>query len=274
MEKTQKEFFVKQQHLLSENLEHANKLLQEYKKAVDESTIFSIGDTKGKILYANKQFCRVSGYTLEELVGQPHSIVRDPQMPKEAFKQMWETIQSKKVWKGTVVNRTKDGNRYYVEATIVPILDENGIIIEYAGIRNDITKLVLKEKELAVLKDQQRSLDVEKALEIKTIQLLHLIPFPSIMVDALTLEITHSNSAFEDLFCDSSMLDRSTFLSDLLLQQDDYVFEDDFLSLLQRYELMMPFPKAAIEINGENQEFLLGLKELHQGYVITFVQRG
>lgn len=268
MKKTQEE-----KMFLADDLEHANKLLQEYKKAVDESTIFSIGDTKGRIIYANRQFCKVSGYTLEELVGKPHSIVRDPQMPKDAFKQMWETIQNKKVWRGTVVNRAKNGTRYYVEATIVPILDEHGTIIEYAGIRNDITKLVLKEKELAALKDQQRSLDVQKALEIKTEQLLHLIPFASLVADPSTLQITHYNSAFEDLFYETSFLQANISLKELLLEQDAYVYEDDFLSLPQRYELMLPSPKVALEISGEVQEFILGLQELHNGYLLSFVSK-
>lgn len=274
MKKVKKETSKIYEPLAVENLDHAIKLLQEYKRAVDESTIFSIGDAKGKIIYANKQFCKVSGYSLEELVGKPHSIVRDPQMPKEAFKQMWETIQNKQVWRGTVVNRAKDGSRYYVEATIVPIVDHNGEIVEYAGIRNDITKLVLKEKELALLKDKQRSLDIQKALEIKTKQLLHLIPFPSIMVDAITLEITQSNALFQENFCMSSFLEQESSLVDLLVQKDEYVYEDDFLSLKQRYELLMPSARVGIELNGEVQEFFIGLQELHEAYIVSFVPKG
>lgn len=81
-------------------------------------------DSKGEIIFANDDFCEVAGYTLDELVGKPHNIVRHPDMPKAAFKELWETIKSDKVWSGYVKNRTKDGGYYWVYATIYPIYDE------------------------------------------------------------------------------------------------------------------------------------------------------
>jgi len=123
-------------------------LLDEYKSAVDRSSIVSKTDIKGKITYVNDQFCKISGYSREELLNRPHSIVRHEDMPKAAFKEMWKTILAKKPWFGTVKNRKKDGGFYIVEVTINPILNHNGEIEEFIAIRNDITEVVELHEEL------------------------------------------------------------------------------------------------------------------------------
>ena len=81
-------------------------------------------DEKGRIIFANDDFCKVAGYSLEELVGQPHSIVRHKEMPSAAFKDLWETAKSGKVWTGYVKNATKNGGYYWVYATVYPMYDE------------------------------------------------------------------------------------------------------------------------------------------------------
>lgn len=78
-------------------------------------------DQSGKIIFANEDFCRVAGYTLEELVGKPHNVVRHPDMPKAAFADLWATVKQNKVWTGYVKNRTKDGGYYWVYATVYPM---------------------------------------------------------------------------------------------------------------------------------------------------------
>lgn len=127
------------------------RLLNEYKKAVDESNIVSKTTPKGVITYVNRQFCKISGYSEDELLGQPHNIVRHPEMSKEAFRDMWETIKAKKTWKGVVKNLKKDGGTYIVDTTIVPIVDVDGDIIEYIGIRHDITELEVAKEQLKLL---------------------------------------------------------------------------------------------------------------------------
>ena len=97
----------------------SSKILEEYKDTVDESSIVSKADTKGIITFVNQKFCELSGYKEEELLGKPHSILRHPDMPKEAFADMWYTIKElKKTWRGKVKNKKKDGGYYWVEATI------------------------------------------------------------------------------------------------------------------------------------------------------------
>lgn len=124
------------------------KLLDQYKRAVDRSSIVSKTDKSGRITYANEQFCNISGYTKEELLGKAHNIVRHPDMPKSAFREMWRTILSKKPWFGIVKNRKKDGGEYIVEVTVNPILDQKGEIQEFIAIRNDITEIITLHKEL------------------------------------------------------------------------------------------------------------------------------
>jgi PAS domain S-box-containing protein len=124
------------------DIRNKNKLLEEYKKAIDDSTIVTKTDKNGIIIYANQQFCTISGYEEEELIGKNHNIVRSPNMPKEAFKELWETIQSKKTWNGIVENRKKNGDSYFVKATVMPILDTDNEIVEYIAVRQDISELV------------------------------------------------------------------------------------------------------------------------------------
>jgi len=133
---------------IKKNILKNMKLLKEYKNAVDRSSIVSKTDKYGRITYANDKFCKISGYTQEELIGKAHSIVRHPDMPKSAFKEVWDTILAKKSWYGIVKNRKKDGSDYTVEVTINPIINEKGEIEEFIAIRNDITELMRLYKEL------------------------------------------------------------------------------------------------------------------------------
>ncbi len=123
-------------------------LLQQYKDAVDRSSIVSKADVGGRITYANDKFCEISGYSREELLGKPHNIVRHPDVPKAVFKEMWQTILDKKPWSGIVKNRKKSGDFYVVEATINPILNHKGEIEEFIAIRNDITEVIKLHEEL------------------------------------------------------------------------------------------------------------------------------
>jgi PAS domain S-box-containing protein len=123
-------------------------LLDQYKDVVDESSIVSKTDKRGKITYVNKAFTDISGYSEDELVGKPHSIVRDPNMPKEAFADMWETIKNKQIWKGEVSNLKKNGDKYIVQSTVMPIQDDEGTIQEYISVRNDITQIYNLQQEI------------------------------------------------------------------------------------------------------------------------------
>ncbi len=100
----------------------------------NNSYILSETDEKGIITYANDIFCEIAGYTLEELLGEPHNIVRHPDMPKIAFKGLWDDIQKKGFWTGIVKNLRKDGGCYWVHATVLKRIDSKGNI-SYLSIR-------------------------------------------------------------------------------------------------------------------------------------------
>ncbi|HNI89758.1 MAG TPA: SpoIIE family protein phosphatase, partial [Leptospiraceae bacterium] len=135
--------------------EELENLLHQYKDAIDQSTILSKTDKYGKITYANDEFCKLSKYSREELVGKPHNIVRHPESPKSLFADLWRTIKKGKTWKGIIMNRAKDGERYVTQATIIPIIDINGQIEEFISIRTDITELFTIKSQLQLLVEQK-----------------------------------------------------------------------------------------------------------------------
>ncbi len=156
----------------------SEKFLKEYNQAIDDSTIVSKTDKNGIITFVNDAFCEISGYSKEELIGKSHNIIRHSDMPSSTFKEMWESILAKKVWRGVLKNRAKDGSSYFVQTTINPVVDTNGEIKEFIAIRTDITELerykeiLKKDLELSnnnvnYLKQYEEALN-DFVLEIKT----------------------------------------------------------------------------------------------------------
>ena len=117
---------------------------------IDEEYVFEKGlivsstDLKGIITYANRKFCEISGYSKDELKGKNHNIVRHPDMPKAAFKELWETLQSGKEWTGIVKNLRKDGRYYWVYSHISPIFVE-GEAIGYTAARRPASTTEVEE---------------------------------------------------------------------------------------------------------------------------------
>ena len=120
---------------------------------VDEEYIFegdviiSQTDLEGIITYANRAFCNASGYKVDELIGESHSINRHPDMPKAVFAKMWETIQGGQAWNGIIKNRRKDGHYYWVETEILPTKDENGTITGYIAARKEASRKDILETQ-------------------------------------------------------------------------------------------------------------------------------
>lgn len=132
---------VREKVQADQKLRIQEEILKQYKQAIDQTTLVSKTDAAGKIIYVNDAFVKISGFTKEELMGKPHSVVRHPDMPKEVFKEIWQTIQSGKYWHGKIKNLRKDGGFYIVDANIFPHFDLSGNIYEYMAVRNDITEL-------------------------------------------------------------------------------------------------------------------------------------
>ncbi len=124
------------------------------KHALDEHAIVSAADVRGKITYINDKFVTISGYSREELIGKTHRTVKSDEHPLEFYKEMWRTIAQGRTWHGEVKNQTKEGSHYWVQATIVPFLDDDGKPFKYISIRTDITAIKTLEANLITAKKQ------------------------------------------------------------------------------------------------------------------------
>ena len=133
---------------LEQEVSETKVLLEQYKDAVDISSLVSKTDLNGVITYVNDKFCEVSKYSREELIGSPHNISRCPDMNKSVFKDLWETIKAQKTWSGIIKNRAKDGSSYYVDSTVMPILNADANTIEYISLRTDISKEIQLREEI------------------------------------------------------------------------------------------------------------------------------
>ena len=109
-----------------------------------DTIIVSQTNSKGEIIFANADFCKIAGFRLDELVGKPNNLVRDKDIPSWAFEDLWKTIKAGKIWKGIVKNRTKNGGFYWVNATVFPSKNSNGEI-RYVSVRVKPTNKELEE---------------------------------------------------------------------------------------------------------------------------------
>ena len=144
-------------------------LLREYQDVIDKSSIVSKTNPAGIITYVNDEFCKISGYSKEELVGKSHNIVRHPDNTDSLYKDLWLTIKKrKKIWQGMMKNISKSNKDYYVNSTVKPILDNNNEIIEYISVRHDVTQLVELHKKVESLRlyDIEQQLTAREKLDI------------------------------------------------------------------------------------------------------------
>lgn len=143
-------------------LEKTLKILTDYKEALVESSIVVITDTKGVITYANDEFCKVSKYKTEELIGEYLIDFNETYHPENFYLEIIETIASGNIWKGEIKKNAKDGNYYWVNGTIIPFTDTNGEQYQYIVVMQDITDRKRKTEELSesleLVNDQNKRL--------------------------------------------------------------------------------------------------------------------
>jgi PAS domain S-box-containing protein len=130
---------VRQREVGQHDLQAALADLAKQKFALDQHAIVSITDITGRITYANDKFCKISGFPIETLLGQNHRIINSGVHSKAFFANLWQVILSGQVWHGEICNRSKTGNLYWVQATIVPLVDDLGAPDQFIAIRTDIT---------------------------------------------------------------------------------------------------------------------------------------
>jgi PAS domain S-box-containing protein len=177
--KALEEHDVEQHHAIME----LNRELQRSAKMVSRYVIHSKTDLTGVILEVSKAFCKISGYSQDELVGSSFKKLRHPDMPKSLYAKMWKTIESGNVWHGKIKNLHKDGGFYWVFAMVSPVFDENGVIECYSSIRHEITDAIklqelnnsledIVEKKTKTLHDLNH--DLEKKVEAKVDEVARL----------------------------------------------------------------------------------------------------
>ncbi|MGP1450547.1 MAG: response regulator [Wolinella sp.] len=250
----------------NQELKDVNQLLNEYRKAVDSSAIVSKTDRQGVITYVNSAFCEISGYTQEELIGHSHNIVRHPMTPDSVFKELWSTILDGKTWKGRIQNRRKNGASYTVEATIIPICDSDGEIIEFIAVRYDITELLAMQEEMESYRIRQLAQSVQKASELRLRTLLDSMPTPAFILDSDD-NIVAFNDASESLFDLYlhkdwiSKLKESALNLREIASKNENLFDTpiDWKELpLDMYEL----PIISLEIPISSSNYIIGIKNI------------
>ncbi len=190
---------------------------QTYQEAIENSNVVSKTDINGVITFVNDEFCRISGFSKEELLGANHNIVRHPEVPKEDFERLWTTILDKKPYKTTVKNKCKDGSTVYLNTTITPILDENDEIKEFIAIRYDVTKEVELKKTLE--KKDKELLTLNKTLEYRVKeQTAQLIELNQTLEQRVNEEIAKNKEKQKMLFWQSRMASLGQMLANIAHQ--------------------------------------------------------
>jgi len=161
------------------------------KDFLKETSIVSVTDHNGRIISVNNNFCKVSGYSKEELIGQTHRIIRSGYHDKTFFEDMWQTILGGNVWRGDICNRSKSGKLYWVDSFIKPELGDDGVPVKYYSYRIVITEK--KEAEQKILQQYER------LKEIARIQSHELRgPVSSILGLTNLLQLKHQDKEIED----------------------------------------------------------------------------
>ncbi len=139
---------ITEQKRIENNLAQSLKEVLDYRYALDASSIVDVADEKGIINYVNDNYCRISQYSSDELIGKNHRVINSNYHSEVFMKELWDTIMSGKIWRNELRNKAKDGSFYWVNSTIVPFLDEEQKPYQFVAISIDITDQKMAEREL------------------------------------------------------------------------------------------------------------------------------
>ncbi|HXU27852.1 MAG TPA: PAS domain-containing sensor histidine kinase, partial [Bacteroidia bacterium] len=255
-----------------EAIESVNRDVSDYKFALDESSIVAVTDQRGIIQHVNDNFCKISKYTQEELIGQDHRIINSGHHSKEFIKNLWTTIAKGNIWKGELKNKAKDGTIYWVDTTIVPFLNEEGKPYKYLAIRSDITQR--KQAELELQKSKE---ELEDRVEARTLELTAALEREKDLSEMKTRFVSMASHEFRTplsaILSSSSLIEQYGKLGQID-KQDKHLKRikssvDNLVSILNDFLSLDKIEQGKIEVNQEIfdlTDFAKDVQEELRGY--------
>ncbi|MEO5995371.1 MAG: PAS domain-containing sensor histidine kinase [Chitinophagaceae bacterium] len=234
---------------LKSQLQKSESETLDYKHALDESSIVAITDQKGIIKHINENFCKISKYRCDELIGKDHRIINSGYHSKEFIRELWMTIANGMIWRGEIKNRAKDGSIYWVDTTIVPFLNENGKPYQYLAIRSDISQRKLAEEDILNINK-----DLEKRINERTFELTEALEREK--------ELNEMKSRFVSMASHEFRTPLTTILSSISLIEH-YKTQDQELKRQKHVERIMSSVSNLTDLLDD----YLSLDKLEQGRV-------
>jgi len=261
------------------------KIIKRERKAkllIEKYVISSATDLRGNITYASEAFCKISGYSREELIGKPHNIVRSPDTPKEVFKDIWKTIQNGEIWTGRIKNARKDGGHYWVYATIEPLLNNSGHIEGYAAVRIEITDSINLEEKIITELEKNKQKDKMMLQQSKLAQMGEMIsmiahqwrqPLTAISASASDLVLKNMLKSYERDYYDNKLKKINELSQHLSKTIDDFrgFYKEDKQKLITTSKEIVEGSLSIIQTTIKAKGIELKLEYVDVDVLFTYV---
>ena len=260
---------MKQKYLNDiKNLDRQNFFFKEYFCATSSTYIITKSDLKGNITFVNENFCKLTGYSFEEVINSPHSILRHPENSEKTFEKMWLDLSLGRTWKGVLKNRKKDGRVYFLKVSIIPILDDKNSIIEYVSMGHDVTKLV-KYKQVVYsqnLKDSLTKLKNKNCL-LKDIQENYKASLAVMNINKFDLLKQYYGEHFVNLLlCEVAKLIKENSLD----TYEIYRLDEDNFAILSALSSKEAFENTVLNLNEKLLSKMFVINEVKLNLSCTF----